>query len=39
MTPLAAYLLLAALIFAIGLAIALTRRVAIRDQTTRRKGR
>jgi len=29
MTPLAAYLLLAALIFAIGLAIALTRRVAI----------
>jgi len=29
MTPLAAYLLLAALIFAIGLGIALTRRVAI----------
>ena len=29
MTPLAAYLLLAALVFAIGLAIALTRRVAI----------
>ena len=29
MTPLAAYLLLAALIFAIGLSIALTRRVAI----------
>ena len=29
MTPLSAYLLLAALIFAIGLAIALTRRVAI----------
>ena len=29
MTPLAAYLLLAAMIFAIGLAIALTRRVAI----------